>query len=288
MNRTILAAIVVLVGCHRTEPAPKDLATRTPRAPIMEGKAYFQLSPPDLTTAADDAMISVFAEFRGPVPVEFLTEVASKLSLVTWPEGTPVAWSASFRIASSSRDRDPFSKVLVQPSQPLSSRWYALKVAPLDGRLALRPMTVSLDSLQPGETMVRFRHGSEPRVVAIDESYQEEDQRYPFLHEFPYLIEVMFSETVPTTDAVAAIGLGGLGAIACEPAPAHGDITGRVAFRCRSSVMNNLGVAVGALPIRGSAPAAASAKAASTTIQVDPSKVVVVADNIKRYNIELR
>jgi hypothetical protein len=284
MRRAALIGIVVLFGCRNPwTHEPHEMERMQPssgkRAASGDGKVYFQLSPPDQTTAADNVVIAIWAEVPGQVPMSYLTDVAAKVSLVTYPEGTPIAWTANFHIASSSRDRDSHSKVIVLPQVPLVPRWYALKVAKLPDTMGLRAMTDSVDTSSTGETMVRFRYGSEPRVVMIDEFYEKEDQ------EFPYLIEVALSETMATGNAVSAITLNGPIPSVCQPAPTYGTLASTVSFRCRSSAINDLSIAVA--PFAAVGGASVQAAGALATIHVDPTKVVVLDNGVKHYGIRL-
>lgn len=269
-------AVTLLAACHaRDLSRPQSPAAYSQRS--ADAKRFFQLSPPDLTTSAENSEIAVWAEIPGQIPMSYLTDVAARISLVTWPEDKPVAWQASFYVASSSRASNRFSRVIVQPQVALSPRWYALKVAKLPDWMGLRTMTATVDTTTTGDTMVRFRHGSDPHVVAIDQIQRASDQ------EFPYLIVVDLSEAISTANAVAAIALTESAALACQAAPTYGALSSSVAFRCRSSTLENLGVTVTRFP---SADGTASLSATSDTIQVDSGKIVAFGSGIKRYNVD--
>jgi hypothetical protein len=250
---------------------------------MADGTRYFQLSPPDLTTAADVSALSVWADAPGPVQVDSLQAVAATISLVTWPEGISVPWTAQYHVAPSSSGRDRFSMILVQPRDQLSPRWYALKVAELGSGMAVRKMTYHGDGVSPGGTMVRFRPDSAPRVVAIIESLKREDPNFPpFPTGFPYLLEVRLSELVKVEDTVA-ITLTGPGQSDCQRADPHGQVTARVPFYCRSSVLAGLGVSAG--PGLSSASHGALDEA---LIQVDPNGILALGEQVKRYNVDVR
>lgn len=233
---------LVLPQVSPDSAAPEAFWEDVPLVSSWDRLLRFYARPADLTTAAESETISLVANGAVSVETSVLMMVASKVELVTWPENTPVAWTAKLYSPVTGYEQDRFAKVIVQPVVPLQPRWYALKVAPLDqpDRYAVQPSWTNLDAGASEESIARFRYGSEPHVIRIVETYAPSvDANNPFA------LAMELSEILPFDEAAGAITIAGPGTENCVPIAKYSEIASTVVFRCRSSVIGTVVVTAG-------------------------------------------
>jgi hypothetical protein len=269
MKKLILASLILFACTSRKPPAG---ARPTHRAAEGDGKTYMFVSPPDMSTSAENLQIAVWAEKQGATSHDLLLAVASRVSLVTWPELATVPVAVALEEPADIYATQPYAKVVVTPTASLAYRWYALKVTQLPDPLVLRPSGAY--KLPSGEMVARFRFGAEPQVVQIEELPHASDPSAP------YSISVELSEAVPVATATSAITLVGSAVSLCDPIMKYGDVTPSVNWKCSSSVLDGLTVSVGQL-----SPGQGRQAGQSSTIIVQSSKVVTRADGVRVFKL---
>ncbi len=172
----LLIAIVILTGCRSAAPepaageklpaAPSSVPPRFPQAAPPAERPTVWFEPMDGTTNVGTTMdprVAVDGWGR-PIDAALLKQLASGVSLVTWPEMTEVP--ATVEVTEGSKESDPRGTVKMKPNAPLSDRWYALTVAKLPSELSW-PKYSAQDVLPNGSVAARFRTGSEPTLTGI-------------------------------------------------------------------------------------------------------------------------
>jgi hypothetical protein len=142
--------------------------------------------PRDMMTSWGDQGLRV--EVHGGVPIDktWLQDLASRLSLCTWPERQDVPATISMMDVPNG-----VGGVSIRPTSKLTDRWYAL-------RLSALPSWMSKPLLRPtpdDDGVARFRVGSEPRVASV--SFVGGSSQH--------LLEIRISEPVASQQSPATI-----------------------------------------------------------------------------------
>jgi hypothetical protein len=155
----VLIALSAVLGCASSSADGGEPGSGTPMANIQVraeladettnvGQGPFKVSYRGFGLALDDTTLS---------------ELASHLSVRTWPEGTVVPTTVTVEPVSPSNNNVPGTSAVVQiaPSAALEDRWYSLQFGPAQKGITTAQ---SFDGDVPG---VRVRPGSHPAVSLI-------------------------------------------------------------------------------------------------------------------------
>lgn len=135
------------------------MASGAAAAPLQNGPQNgpaVRFLPGDRFTSVAESPLGLLVDGVDPVlDQERLRALGERLSLVTWPEGTPVPGTAGTRAESATAR---YARVLFTPNAPPQDRWYLLRLNGLpDGFV----MAGGTHSLPDGTWGVRFRTGPE-------------------------------------------------------------------------------------------------------------------------------
>ncbi|MBI4703616.1 MAG: hypothetical protein HY744_21100 [Deltaproteobacteria bacterium] len=185
----VVGALALLVaGCAQPAEPPPEQAELTgmasarieaagpsidyeprPRFPVEPepGPAGVRLwlEPMDGSTAVDAHVLRVGLDGgEAGVGGAMLAQLASLVSLRTWPELEPVP--AAVRQRAAGQGDDPRAYVELEPAPALADRWYVLRVGqPPAG--AIWPRYAWRHELGGGASGARFRPGSDPKVRQV-------------------------------------------------------------------------------------------------------------------------
>jgi hypothetical protein len=193
--------------------------------PIHPPPTLESVAPGDLTTSFGSAGFELLVNNWGsPVGTNLLDDIARSMSLVTWPEATPVDATTTFVDTTGRRGEDQYAHVTLAPTFPLSERWYALSVAlPVD---VAWPTYSTLLERQAGPGIARFRVGSEPLLTTV---------RYVSKSLDIQVFDIGFSEPVTGSAGLLDISFADGGSLNCQPAAAV--VNGRGArFTCGATI----------------------------------------------------
>jgi hypothetical protein len=222
---------------HSQAVLPRPIAeSRYPDGPDRP-KPTIQLEPMDMMTAIGSSPLHVLVSRLGTAADagDVLERVAAAVALRTWPEFEEVPTTVSKSIeASGSNEHAGYGHVHLQPTTPLTDRWYALVLESVPSGVEL-PAFASVHETDSGKHVARFRVGSQPVVTGL-RVYEKEGQKH--------VVYVDFSERVvgdaqsvvvtgrsfrcqgtPPPAAAKATGFPAKGDGAGEVAPAEGDVS---------------------------------------------------------------
>jgi hypothetical protein len=162
---------VSLVACvpARTEPdaPPPAFPERTPESGPSVPPPSIWMWPVDMSTAVGRSVHPRLDIRHGGRPVgAALSELASRLTMKTWPELAPVASSVIARDAVRAVGVDSAARIDVNPAVALGDRWYALVIdtVPTEFDWPLYQPSVSLPT---GAVVSRFKTVSAPLVISV-------------------------------------------------------------------------------------------------------------------------
>jgi hypothetical protein len=115
--------------------------------------------PTDMTTLWGDQALRVTVGVGPALDRTWLDELASRISLRTWPELEVVPSTSAVEVGVSEGES---ARVIVTPTAKLSERWYALYLAGLPFWA-----TTQSHATADGAYLARFAVGSDPRVAAV-------------------------------------------------------------------------------------------------------------------------
>lgn len=167
---------------------------------VPESPRRVWFAPEDMTTAVGDTPPELsIMQLDNPVTEAQLRALAKTLTLVTEPEGTPVAYDIEYEIpetkAEAGAQQIHRGTIRLTPKEPLEQRWYALRVDALpEGYEAAK--SVARDVLGEGTIGSRFRPDSHPVVKKIEMCGPREHG---------HRVAVTFSERVTASRSLAGI-----------------------------------------------------------------------------------
>jgi hypothetical protein len=115
--------------------------------------------PTDMTTLWGDQALRVTVDSGPPLDQAKLDDLASRITLRTWPELDIVPSTTTASAGSSDSET---GRVNVAPTSKLSQRWYALHISSLPYWANAQSHTT-----EDGAYVARFAVGSDPRVTAV-------------------------------------------------------------------------------------------------------------------------
>lgn len=179
---TVASSPQPLVTPVQEEAAPEERAyfgptqaDEPPRAHEEDNRDLIEFSPSDLSTSAEGTFPTVMVPFRG-LSADESSRLATQFELVTWPEREVVPTVAHY-LDDAMEGGPTHARIVLQPRESLTDRWYALR-ARLDrgsgqARLQTRQrqdayITTDTDAYS------RFRVGSQPIVQRVDVAAAED------------------------------------------------------------------------------------------------------------------
>lgn len=221
-----------------TEPAPAEPephvevpdgpteADLPPRLHEEDNSDVIQFSPADLATSTDGTFPTVHVPLRGLGEGE-AADLAAQFDLVTWPEREVVPTTPLY-VDDAMAEGPTHARIVLEPREALSDRWYAIRARLERGRglPRLRTRSRSDDYVITGsEAFARFRVGSQPIVQRVDVTADSEGRAW---------LTVQFSEPMRIEGDRSPIVASSEGrAVACtlsSPAEVR-DEGGSLAFR---------------------------------------------------------
>jgi hypothetical protein len=171
---------------HSATPLPAGEG-RYPHGPERRNPTL-QLEPMDMMTAVGNSPLHVLVSKLGTADAsDVLERVAAAVQLRTWPELDEVPTTTSQSVEGpGAGDQAGYGHVYLQPSTPLTDRWYALVLESVPSGVDL-PAFASVHTTDSGKHVARFRVGSEPVVTGL-RVYAKEAQKQ--------VVYVDFSERV--------------------------------------------------------------------------------------------
>jgi hypothetical protein len=140
--------------------------TTFPNAPATDDFTVWFM-PNDNSTMVATSPLGLGIE--GPateVPTDLVASVAAAVSIVTYPELTPVDTHAEVAQARAQEGAPARATVTLEPTSPLTDRWYAVRLPTMGSNLhmaAFQPHRRMPD----GSVVARFRPGSEPVISGV-------------------------------------------------------------------------------------------------------------------------
>jgi hypothetical protein len=246
---TIAALLFSGTGCHARsgralggEPPPGDATAKASGGAMSGTTIPVYIVPTDLTTAFGEAEPQVVIGLGGPFADGLLVPLVSQVTLVRWPERTVVPSQIATRQPSGSQLDDTFTRIVVQPLQPLGDRWYALTIQTLPQPFALGDAVAGVHIPKDLAAVARFRVGSAPMPVAVRE---RPSKTTPDTAD----ILVGFSEPVVLRGDLSALVVGSIspagGGISCtaEAIPPESPFT-EVRFGCAKAIIDELQLSI--------------------------------------------
>jgi hypothetical protein len=200
------AGVAKVASARNPEPLPAE-ESRYPHGPDGPTPAL-QLEPMDMMTAVGDSPLHVLVSKLDAADASSVLErVASAVKLRTWPELEEVPTSSSKSVETSTSTMEAgYGHVYLQPTAPLTDRWYALVLDFVPPGVEL-PTFASVHKTEAGQHISRFRVGSQPVVTGVRLYQKEGDVQVAY---------VDFSERI-LGDALGVVVTGPAGK--CQGAP---------------------------------------------------------------------
>jgi hypothetical protein len=258
--RSFAILLVAFGACHTSNPrehsATPEESKQTPSTaehsgpPVPRPTVWFD--PSDYTTSVGNAPLRVRIEvLAGSVSERSLSELASTLTLNTWPELSPVPSRTSVVREDSQSSGSVIYHVEKVPNSPLADRWYALRVGALPAGFEW-PTFPSHISLPDGAIVSRFRVGSEPRVFGVRKCQRRTASE----------IFIDFTELVENDQSASIDVLQGDSRLSCERVGAtNSEGVGSIALQCPGAISGSLEVSIvlrGGLRSRNGVPVSGS------------------------------